>query len=93
MIDNFLEDFKKTLEIINNKLDILNSEENSQIKILSTTDIMSILNINRNQANDLFRRPDFPKIRGIKSNKVEKTAFKKWLQNKERSEKSERYNE
>ncbi len=47
--------------------------------MLSTNDIMSILRINRNQANELFKRADFPKIKGIKSNKVERTAFKSWL--------------
>lgn len=88
MFDDILKDFREKLEAINEKLDILNKEGNSQIEILSTTDIMAILSINRNQANDLFKRPDFPKIKGIKSNKVERTAFKKWLQNTEYKERS-----
>lgn len=85
MIDDIIKGFEKQLNEINSKIDILN-EKNSEIKILSTTDIMSILTINRNTANDLFNRPDFPKIKGIKSNKVEKTVFLKWLQNQHLSD-------
>ena len=55
MINNF----QKQLKEINEKLDILN-EQNAEIKILSTTDVMEILEINRNTANELFKREDFP---------------------------------
>ena len=79
MLDEMINNFQKQLKEINEKLDILN-EQNAEIKILSTTDIMEILGINRNTANELFKRADFPKIPGIKSNKVEKVAFQKWLQ-------------
>ena len=79
MLDEMINNFQKQLKEINEKLDILN-EQNDEIKILSTTDVMEILEINRNTANELFKREDFPKIPGIKSNKVEKVAFQKWLQ-------------
>ncbi len=84
MIDDIIKDFSEKLEAINKKLDILKNDGNSGIEVLSTNDIMSILRINRNQANELFKRADFPKIKGIKSNKVERTAFKSWLQNNEK---------
>ncbi len=80
MIDDFLNNINKKLDLLNKKID--NLEQTTEIEIFSTTDVMRILNINRNTANDLFKQPDFPRIRGIKSNKVEKVAFKKWLQNK-----------
>lgn len=80
MIDDFLININKKLDVLDKKIDEL--EQNNEIEILSTADVMRILNINRNTANDLFKQPDFPRIRGIKSNKVEKQAFKKWLQNK-----------
>ena len=80
MIDDFLNNMNKKLEKKKKKVDEL--EQTNEIEILSTADIMRILNINRNTANDLFKQTDFPKIRGIKSNKVEKQAFLKWLRNK-----------
>lgn len=84
MIDDFLTNINKKLDLLNKKID--NLEQTTEIEILSTTDVMRILGINRNTANKLFEQPDFPKIRGIKSNKVEKVAFKKWLQNKNKKE-------
>lgn len=80
MLDDFLFNINKKLDVLDKKID--NLEQTTEIEILSTADVMRILNINRNTANDLFKQPDFPRIRGIKSNKVEKQAFKKWLQNK-----------
>lgn len=80
MIDDFLNNMNKKLDILTKKVDEL--EQTNEIEILSTADIMRILSINRNTANDLFKQPDFPKIRNIKSNKVEKQAFLKWLRNK-----------
>lgn len=80
MIDDFLTNINKKLDLLHKKIDEL--EQNNEIEVLSTSDIMNILKINRNTANKLFEEPDFPRIRGIKSNKVEKVAFKKWLQNK-----------
>lgn len=84
MIDDFLRNVDKKLDILTKKVDEL--EQNNEIEILSTNDIMQILGVNRNTANKLFEEPDFPRIRGIKSNKVEKVAFKKWLQNKNEKE-------
>lgn len=80
MIDDFLKNVDKKLDILTKKVDEL--EQTNEIEILSTADVMRILNVNRNTANNLFKQSDFPKIRGIKSNKVEKQAFKNWLQNK-----------
>lgn len=80
MIDDFLFNINKKLDVLDKKIDEL--EQNNEIEILSSTDVMRILGINRNTANKLFEDPDFPRIRGIKSNKVEKQAFKNWLQNK-----------
>lgn len=84
MIDDYLTNINNKLDILNKKID--NLEQTTEIEILSTSDIMNILKINRNTANKLFEEPDFPRIRGIKSNKVEKVAFKKWLQNKNEKE-------
>lgn len=84
MIDDFFYNINKKLDILCKKFDEL--EENNQIEILSTNDIMQILGVNRNTANKLFEEPDFPRIRGIKSNKVEKQAFLKWLRNKNEKE-------
>lgn len=84
MIDDFLKNVNEKLDILAKKIDEL--EQTNEIEILSTSDIMNILKINRNTANKLFEEPDFPRIRGIKSNKVEKVAFKKWLQNKNSKE-------
>ena len=84
MIDDFLNNMNKKLDILTKKVDEL--EQSNEIEILSTADIMRILNINRNTANDLFKQTDFPKVRGIKSNKVEKQAFLKWLRNKNEKE-------
>lgn len=80
MIDEFLRNVDKKLDVLTKKIDEL--EQTSEIEILSTTDIMKILGVNRNTANKLFEQPDFPKVKGIKSNKVEKQAFKSWLRNK-----------
>lgn len=80
MIDDFLRNVDKKLDILTKKVDDL--EQTNEIEILSTANVMRILAINRNTANDLFKQPDFPRIRGIKSNKVEKQAFLKWLRNK-----------
>lgn len=84
MIDDFLKNVDKKLDILTKKVDEL--EQTNEIEILSTADVMRILNVNRNTANNLFKQSDFPKIRGIKSNKVEKQAFKNWLQNKNKKE-------
>lgn len=84
MIDDFFYNINKKLDILCKKFDEL--EENNEIEILSTADVMRILNINRNTANNLFKQPDFPKIKGIKSNKIEKQAFKNWLRNKNEKE-------
>lgn len=78
MFDEFFKNLDQKLERINQKID--NLEGNTKIEILSVTDIMAILGCNRNTVNSLFRRTDFPAIRGIKSNKVEKRAFYHWLQ-------------
>ena len=80
MIDDFLNNMNKKLDILTKKVDEL--EQTNEIEILSTADVMRILNVNRNTANNLFKQPDFPKIKGIKSNKIEKQAFLKWLRNK-----------
>jgi len=53
MLDEMINNFQKQLKEINEKLDILN-EQNAEIKIPSTTDVMEILEINRNTANELF---------------------------------------
>lgn len=84
MIDEFLRNVDKKLDVLTKKIDEL--EQTNEIEILSTADVMRILSINRNTANDLFKQPDFPKIRGIKSNKIEKQAFLKWLRNKNEKE-------
>lgn len=80
MIDDFLKNVNEKLDILAKKIDEL--EQTSEIEILSTTDIMKILGVNRNTANNLFAQPDFPKIKNIKSNKIEKQAFVQWLRNK-----------
>ena len=79
MIDEFLKNFELKLDEINQKVDNLNNAQDYQIDILTATDVMKILTINRNTVNELFRREDFPKIKGIKSNKIERTAFVNWL--------------
>lgn len=84
MIDDFLKNVDKKLDILTKKMDEL--EQSNEIEILSTSDVMRILAINRNTANNLFKQPDFPKIKGIKSNKVEKQAFLKWLRNRNEKE-------
>ena len=80
MIDDFLKNVNEKLDILTKKVDEL--EQTNEIKILSTADVMRILSINRNTANNLFKQIDFPKVKGIKSNKVEKQAFLQWLRNK-----------
>lgn len=84
MIDDFLNNMNKKLDILTKKVDEL--EQTNEIEIFSTTDVMRILGINRNTANKLFEDSNFPKIKGIKSNKVEKQAFLKWLRNKNEKE-------
>lgn len=84
MIDEFLRNVDKKLDVLTKKIDEL--EQTNEIEIFSTTDVMRILGINRNTANKLFEDSNFPKIRGIKSNKVEKQAFLKWLRNKNEKE-------
>ena len=79
MLDEFFNKLSESLANINKKLEDLSKYQENQIEILSTTDIMQILKINRNQANALFHSKDFPKIQGIKSNKIERTAFVGWL--------------
>lgn len=81
MFDDFFNKLSESLTSINKKLEDLSKYQENQIEILSTTDVMKILKINRNQANALFRCKDFPKIPGIKSNKIERTAFVEWLRN------------
>lgn len=78
MLDEFFNNLDNKLNEINQKID--NLKVDKKIEILSTNDIMRIMGINRNTANELFARSDFPAIRGIKSHKVEKQAFYRWLQ-------------
>ena len=83
MLDDFFLSLDEKIDNLNEKIDIL-GENTKEIEILSVTDITKILGCNRNTVNKLFQRDDFPKIRGIKSRKVEKQAFYKWLQNSEK---------
>lgn len=80
MIDDFLNNLNEKLDILNEKVEKL-QPQTSEINILSSNDVARILGINKNTANNLFKQKDFPKIQGIKSNKIERTALYNWLQN------------
>lgn len=82
MIDDFLNNLNEKLDILSKKIEKL-QPQTSEINVLSSTDVAKILGVNKNTANNLFKQKNFPKIQGIKSNKIEKTAFYNWLQSQE----------
>jgi len=48
--------------------------------VLTVNDVAKILNIGRNNAYDLFHRPDFPSVRAGKILRVSRDAFCNWLE-------------
>lgn len=77
MIDNYLQDMNDKLDDIRQRLDTI--EGNVEPEVLGTGDVMELLGCNRATAINLFKQEDFPRIRGIKANKVEKQALLKYI--------------
>ena len=73
------EETKQVLKNIEKSLQ--NIVENNSIEMLTAKDVSKILGINVNAATELLKRDDIPSIK-IGNLKIEKTAFKKWLQEK-----------
>lgn len=74
-----LQEMKQILNSINESLKDI--KENNSIEMLTAKDVSKILGINVNSATDLLKRDDIPSIK-IGNLKIEKSALKKWLQEK-----------
>lgn len=74
-----LQEMKQILNSINQSLKDI--KESSTIEMLTAKDVSKILGINVNSATNLLKRDDIPSIK-IGTLKIEKSAFKKWLQEK-----------
>ena len=79
MIDDYLESMNTKLDDIQQRLDVI--EGNVEPVVLGTGDIMELLGCNRATAINLFKQKDFPRIKGIKANKVEKQALLRYIRN------------